>query len=92
MENSNRSVNVSGLLTNIGTMVVAPHQYAEFSSKTRTALYRNGQYQVQTQPGSYRFAKFTIMDHASTRFQVEGRFVPCDVRVSVCRSSLTLSL
>ena len=57
-------------------MVVAPHQYAEFSSKTRTALYRNGQYQVRTQPGAYRFAKFTIMDHASTRFQVQDRFLP----------------
>lgn len=59
-----------GLLTNIGTMVIAPYQYAEFSSKTRTALYRNGQYLVPTQPGAYRFAKFIIMDHGSALFQV----------------------
>jgi hypothetical protein len=54
-------------------MVIAPHQYAEFSSLTRTALYRNRQYLVPTQPGAYRFARFTIMDHASVRFQVRWK-------------------
>lgn len=62
----------AGMLTNVRDMVIAPYQQAAFSTKTKTASYRNGAYQFITESGAYRFATFVIQDHATVKFQATG--------------------
>ena len=56
-------------------MVIAPHQTAAFSSKTRTATQQDGQYIFMSQPGAYRFATFTIKDHARVTFSGSDKYL-----------------
>lgn len=51
-------------------MVIAAHQSATFSNKTRTAIDQSGTY-LLSDYGAYRFVSFTIKDYANATFESE---------------------
>ena len=56
-------------------MVIAPHQTAVFSTKTRTASLQDGVYTFLSEPGAYRFATFTMKDHAAVVFAASDKYL-----------------
>ena len=54
-------------------MVIASHQKATFTSKTRTAGYQDSKLLYITKPGQYKFASLIIKDYAQVHFQATDR-------------------
>ncbi len=63
----NHSINSSlftGMLTNLRDIVIAAYQEVSFSNFTRTAGFVDGAHDFISEPGAYRFATFTVENHA----------------------------